>query len=79
MSEFTQDHWEAICKLRLLASPARQKTPSTLALKSVLMEGASIPDAARAHGVTRQAVSLTVCKTRECIELARKLADAPEV
>lgn len=76
---FTEEQWEALCKLRLIHSPARQKTPSTQALRMVLVDGATKQEAAKANGVTRQAVSLTVCKTRECIELAKVLAGAPEV
>lgn len=75
---FTEDQWQALCKLRLIASPARQRTASTEALRMVLVEGATKADAAKAHGVTRQAVSLAVCKSRKCMDMAKILAGAPK-
>lgn len=77
--KFTEQQWSALCKLRLIHSPARQRTATTQALRMILVDGASRQEAAKEHGLTRQAVSLTINKSRECIELARKLADAPEV
>lgn len=76
---YTDEQWNALCKLRLLHTPPRQRSASTLALKDVLLHGVEPSRAAETHGITRQAVSITLRKTREYQELARTLAEAPEV
>lgn len=77
--KYTEEQWAALCKLRLLSSPGRQRTSSTMALREILMDGIAPIEAAKRHGVTRQAVQETLGKTRECVATSRVLAGAPDI
>src|SRR5690554_3049047 len=75
--KWTQTQWAAMCHLRGLSTPGRQATATTRALKSVLMEGKAVIEAAKAVGITRQALESSLDRTREAVEQARLLHDAP--
>src|SRR5690554_1716964 len=74
---WTQKQWDAMCHLRGLSTPGRQATATTRALKMVLMEGKAVIEAAKAVGITRQALESSLDRTREAVEQARMLHDAP--
>lgn len=73
---FTEEQWNALCVLRHIDGAKRQGSPSTQALRAVLVDGVSPTDAARAHGLTRQAVYCTLNRSRDVQALARALAGA---
>ena len=50
-----------------------------MALREILMDGVAPTEAAKRHGVTRQAVQETLGKTRECVATSRVLAGAPDM
>ena len=74
--KWTEKHWDALCKLRSLDSPIRQASASTRALRMVLMDGMAVLDAAKAVGITRQALEQSLEKSRETVEQAKILASA---
>ena len=76
---YTEQQWQAMCSLRMLGTKGRQSTASTKALKSMLVDGLGEQEAADLHGCTRQAVNLTLNKTRATIEMARIAAGAPDL
>lgn len=76
---FTEEQWVALCKLRLLSSPGRQRTPSTMALRMVLVDGVPPTEAAKAHGLTHQAVYYTLSRSRDVQALAKELAGAVDI
>lgn len=74
--KWTEKHWNAMCKLRSLDSPGRQASASTRALRMVLVDGMGVLDAAKAVGITRQALEQSLKKSRETVEQAKILAVA---
>lgn len=74
---WTQKQWDAMCHLRGISTPGRQATATTRALKMVLMEGKAVIEAAKSVGITRQALESSLDRTRETVEQARLLHDAP--
>ena len=74
--KWTEEHWQALCKLRSLDSPIRQASASTHALRMVLMRGVDVPKAAEATGITRQALEQTIKRSRETVEQVKVLAGA---
>lgn len=76
---FSEEQWNALCKLRLISSPGRQRTPSTKALRMVLVDGVQPTEAAKAHGLTHQAVYYTLNRSRDVQALARTLAGAVDI
>ena len=74
--KWTEKHWDALCKLRSLDSPIRQASASTRALRMVLMDGMAVLDAAKAVGITRQALEQSLEKSRETVEQAKILSGA---
>lgn len=70
-----EKQFKALCQLRLI-SGKRQDSPSTQALREVLVEGMEPLKAAENHGLTHQAVYLTLSRSRECIENAKILSGA---
>ncbi len=71
--------WDALCKLRLLSSEGRQKTPSTQALREVLVDGVAVQQSAKNHGIHRQAVYITLRKSREAQATAKVLAEVEAI
>jgi len=74
--KWTEKHWNAMCKLRSLDSPARQASASTRALRMVLVGGMGVLEAAEAAGITRQALEQTLDRSRVTVEQANILAGA---
>lgn len=76
---YTEEQWQALCKLRLIAGPLRQATPTTQALRAVLVDGVPPLEAAERHGVTHQCVYNAMSRSREVVEVAKVVAEAPQI
>lgn len=76
---FTEEQWQALCTLRHIDGAKRQASPSTQALRAVLVDGVPATEAAKAHGLTHQAVYHSLSRSRDVQELARKLAAAVDI
>lgn len=77
--KFTEEQWDALCVLRHIDGAKRQASPSTKALRAVLVDGVPPTDAAKAHGLTHQAVYHSLSRSREVQALARELAGAVDI
>lgn len=76
---FTEEQWDALCVLRHIDGAKRQASPSTQALRAVLVDGVLATDAAKAHGLTHQAVYHSLSRSRDVQALARELAGAVDI
>lgn len=76
---FTEEQWQALCVLRHIDGAKRQASPSTQALRAVLVDGVPPTDAAKAHGLTHQAVYHSLSRSRDVQALARELAGAVDI
>ena len=76
---FTEEQWDALCVLRHIDGAKRQASPSTQALRAVLVDGVPATEAAKAHGLTHQAVYHSLSRSREVQALARALAGAVDI
>lgn len=77
--KFTERQWNALCALRHIDGPKRQATPSTQALRAVLVDGVPPTEAAKTHGLTHQAVYHSLSRSRDVQALARELAGAVDI
>lgn len=76
---FTEEQWKALCALRHIDGAKRQATPTTQALRAVLVDGVPPTDAAKAHGLTHQCVYNAMSRSRGVQALARELAGAADI
>ena len=77
--KYTEDQWLALCKLRRIAGPLRQSTPTNQALREVLVDGVPPLEAAERHGLTHQCVYNAMSRSRDIVEVARVVAEAPQI
>lgn len=76
---FTEEQWNALCVLRHIGGAKRQASPTTRALRAVLVDGTPPLEAAERHGLTHQCVYNAMSRSRNVQALARELAGAVDI